>query len=634
MSLTKSLGWYARRLSVMGPEELAHRLAEQWAVQSFRWKTYAGRWSAGSDRDSPAGFSFCLADRPQLPALPWAFDAELAVREGLADGRWPALGFEWQWHAGEDSWHRAPDTGAHWPRRFFASVPYRPGNPYGDVRVAWEPARLQQLVGLALLANSAGYSRRNDAVRLLESELLSWLAANRPYQGIHYISAMECALRLIAVCHALDMVRGRLVRRDEVWSALLAIVGSHAHFIEHRLSRHSSAGNHTIAECAGLLHAGILFPEFAAASRWRGLGLSLLVEEANRQILEDGGTIEQAFWYLLFVADLCGLACALLEHRGEPVPPGLARACERARDFLAAMADETGGLPSVGDRDDGHALGPWLRLSIKPGADVRPCRTFTQAGYSRVCAAGPPSFDVLFDHGPLGMAPLFAHGHADALSVIVRIGGRDVLLDPGTFMYSGSLPWRRHFRATHAHNTISVDGRDQAVQDSPFSWSAPYSCRLLRREESAGHVRLLAQHDGYRRLGNIIHWRGIAVRPAGGLLVWDYLSGRGDHAVQLNWHALALTAAQPGQWTLDGDVLLEIEGADMTSEHRGGPPEAAGGWLSTRYGQRHPIPTVQAEKRGPLPCEFLTYITPRNSPLRAEFQQDLAVFRRWRVAVE
>jgi hypothetical protein len=174
-----------------------------------------------------------------------------------------------------------------------------------------------------------------------------------------------------------------------------------------------------------------------------------------------------------------------------------------------------------------------------------------------------------------------------------------------------------------------VDGQDQAVQEGPFSWSTPYSCRLVQAEESDGHVRLLAHHDGYRRLGRIVHWRGIAVHRDGGLLVWDHLTGGGDHTVQLNWHGIALAAGPPGQWTLDGEFLLEIQGADLTSEHHGGPPEAGGGWLSARYGEKQPISTIRAEKRGALPCELVTFIVPRHPTMRADFEQDLLAFRRW-----
>ena len=117
-------------------------------------------------------------------------------------------------------------------------MPYRPGNPVGDVRVAWEPSRLQQLVALALLADRAGDETAGKAVTTLEDMFLDWVADNPDLNGIHYISAMECALRLIACCHALDMVRTRLKNRGHTWKALVKLVDEHARPIERRLSLH------------------------------------------------------------------------------------------------------------------------------------------------------------------------------------------------------------------------------------------------------------------------------------------------------------------------------------------------------------------------------------------------------------
>jgi hypothetical protein len=59
-------------------------------------------------------------------------------------------------------WHRAPDTGALWPRRFFADIPIHAGNSCGDIRIAWEPSRLQHLVLLAMLAQQAEPGRAHQ----------------------------------------------------------------------------------------------------------------------------------------------------------------------------------------------------------------------------------------------------------------------------------------------------------------------------------------------------------------------------------------------------------------------------------------------------------------------------------------
>ena len=57
---------------------------------------------------------------------------------------------------------------------------------------------------------------------------------------------------------------------------------------------------------------------------------------------------------------------------------------------------------------------------------------------------------LTFDHGPLGMAPLYNHGHADALSVNVALDGEALLVDPGTFRYNDEPLFRKYFKGTRA----------------------------------------------------------------------------------------------------------------------------------------------------------------------------------------
>jgi hypothetical protein len=71
-----------------------------------------------------------------------------------------------------------------WPRQFFADIPIQPGNPFGDIRVAWEPSRLQHLVLLALLAQKREPSVRARAVDACERQLISWVEANPFLIGI------------------------------------------------------------------------------------------------------------------------------------------------------------------------------------------------------------------------------------------------------------------------------------------------------------------------------------------------------------------------------------------------------------------------------------------------------------------
>ena len=631
MRAVRGFAWYLQRLKVMEPREILHRLAEQSHLVGLRVE-HCFQLHARRLFDFPAAqFSFCRTESCSLPELPWEFDADSEAALDLLSGRLRVLGRDWAFTTDDDLWQRAPDTGRLWPRIFFGDISHRAENPYGDPRIVWEAARLQQLVGLALLARHSHGDKRNRAIQLLEDQFFSWVAENPPYAGIHYVSAMECGLRIISVCHALDMARAWLTRRDEIWPALISLISSHARLIEKRLSLYSSAGNHTISECAGLIYAGALFPELPGSERWKRIGIDILAREARVQILSDGSSVEQAFRYLLLVADLLGLVTILLQKKQENCPIEIYSAWEQARSFLQSFSSSPGDLPAIGDSDDGYALSPFLRLAWGQVRTQPPRLGFEESGYTLIKDSAL-RMRIIMDHGPLGKPPNYAHGHADALSLMLWIGNEEVLVDPGTYTYTGDVRWRNYFRDTRAHNTVMVDGVGQARQETPFSWSSPYTSRLVRRELDNGCTWLVARHDGYLESRGVVHWRAVAYLAPGRVIVWDRLAGEGRHRLELNWHCGLPVTGQGELYALQGltvPVSMRISGADSISL-RQGELDPICGWRSKRYGEKSPVHTLQARTHGKLPHEFVTQILIGDQKLdMVNVKDEVARFRRW-----
>ncbi len=594
----------------MSPLEIFHRVTEQCTLKMLETQHRLGKLRSHHSAGDGTQFSFCTSSIQRLPQLPWSCDLDDTAIGALLSGKLRVLGHEWVWKSNESVWHEAPDTHRQWPQLFFGRIPYREGNPYGDARIAWEPSRLQHLVTLGLLAQRAEPHIRRDAVALLERQFLSWVDANPLLTGIHYISAMECGLRILAVCHALDLVRGWLQHADRVWPILVEFVYGHAELIRRRLSVHSSVGNHTIAEAAALVYAGILFPEIPKSKIWRTVGLSLLEEQASHQIVPDGGGAEQSLWYQRFVSDLYGLVVMILNHQHGLVSTIIEDAFRRSRIFLDTFGDKGGRTPFIGDGDDGYALSPFLDFSAVPTTHLAGLVSFEASGYSIVRSESRCQSRLIFDHGPLGLAPCYAHGHADALSVVLKVEEQEVLLDPGTFTYTGDRAWRSYFRGTRAHNTVCVDHMDQAVQETAFMWSQPFDVKTVCREKSSdGAITILARHNGYEKRAGVTHWRAVLFAPTGSWLIWDCLTGNGKHHLEVNWHLAIEPIVQAGRYVLSCGqtaVRLAIEGGQNTL-HRG-EVEPKSGWRSRCYGVKEPISTLRAEYSGLLPHEFTTLV--------------------------
>lgn len=603
----RKLHWYAQRFRTMERGELRHRAAIGVAgvVDRVRW-TVTGA-SGGRHRADAADYGFCGSGPRRLPDFAWNFaptDAEIAA---LLAGRHHALGFSWIWQPGADAWHRAPDTGRLWPVKHSDAIDYRPGNPVGDVRIVWEPNRLQQLIGLALLAE-----RRPDhataAVSLLKRQLRCWIRHNPVSVGVNYASAMECAQRIVSVAIAADMVRAKIEDDADFWNGVAALVLEHAAFVRRRLSLFSSLGNHTVAECTGLFMAAVLFPEHEDAAEWRQRAWEVLLQAARREILPSGGPAEHALHYHAQVVDFLEIAIACARHVGHDSRE-LAALWDAGKSFLAAFGVARAALPQIGDNDNGtaasaHFVSAWEVRAVAEAAPPGRPSWWTADGYSilRLPAEG---LELVFNHAPLGMAPNFAHGHADALSLLLRIDGRPVLVDAGTYSYAQDGASRRFFRGTAAHNTVTVDDDDQARQSGPFLWSAPYTCGLDYGEVAeSGIATLIGSHDGYGAKG-IRHFRAVSVGH-GLILVADRLAGAGTHALSLRWHLAepplladgVFRAASPSAPTIrcSGGEAIVCDN-DAADEPR---------WRSVLYGSKLPVHTILVRHDGTLPHEFLT----------------------------
>jgi hypothetical protein len=268
-------------------------------------------------------------------------------------------------------------------------------------------------------------------------------------------------------------------------------------------------------------------------------------------------------------------------------------------------------------------LSKFLRISFKSNAKPVAVQTFEQSGYTLCNAIG--GIRLIMDHGRLGMSPSCGHGHADCLSLLISNGDKEVITDCGTFGYATNPEWRKYFRGTSAHNTISVDGHDQAGYVNSFMWKDAYEAKLLFREEVDGGVYLLACHNGYESIG-VTHWRGVFVDYQHGCFVWDALSGKSNHSLILRWHLAEVPCQNGNKFLINNkdSMELSIHNADEIKVSTGNLNPILG-WKSNGYGERSQISTIEASYHGKLPHEFNTYISWGGNSIMENNTIDLAV---------
>jgi hypothetical protein len=570
MKILKKLIWLANRFSVMSKREVLHRIGELFKIYIAQLSFDNKAKKAQCSMTNYLEFDNVKSYKKFSENCDW--QGVLADKEMLLANCYKVQSFDWKYETA-DSWLQCPETGFIWSNKFFTKINYREGEKHGDVRQVWEASRLQQLTALAYIA-SVDPSSTNTALNNYYLQFNSWFENNKPYYGPHYISVMECALRVISVCFSSSLIENKIKDKTQ-WLKLSNLITSHAEIIIERLSLHSSSGNHTLTEASALIFAGVFCAKHPRASVWFNVGSTLFIKEFLRQTNPDGSGIEQTSWYLKFIYELAVTTLPMMDKSEQEKIKK--RVCS-VEQFLADISVK-GQIISFGDSDNGYAVSRYLSFTKKEVSAGDGHFHYEDTGLIRVQQSDTVIF---FDCGNLGMKPGFGHGHADALSIQIFYQNAPVLCETGTGTYNGDNEQRRYFRSTAAHNTLVINRQDQSEQSSRFMWKTDIKAELLQLDTKENGIYILARHFGYAERFGCIHYRGVFVSVKGGVYVWDYVDGTAEN-IETYWH-FPQGSDLNSKVLIKEDNTLTVKGLDKNIERYDNRLDIPSGLLSPSYG--------------------------------------------------
>lgn len=604
-----NLNWYLNRLRKMSLAEIIKRCSE-----------YVGIYYSQIKYHDPAQWpysSFACSDATlilhRLPGFP--------IANNRKHYRIYNFGFDLTQPV---DWYFSDRKGVRWPAYHYSRINYRPGNPYGDVRINWELNRLQFLPSLAVIDDD-----------LTRSIIKDWLMKNPYLHGPGYLASMEVALRWFSIYWAVCLFKRPIER--SLMQDLTGLALASGRFIEKRLSTHSSAGNHLIVEAVGLFWLGKALENDGIGFQWITKAREILANQIPRQINSDGSNKEQSFWYLGFVFG--SLYHYFLLEDSTKIPLQVYERVQKLLEFMNDMTLSDGSFPDYGDRDDGFVFRPNDSYDESPFTGLLNIGSFLlkrpefyrnrgQAedyltfwkgeAFSDIVTknseSNQPVFSekphlktyseggmtlmqwgkgrLLFRHAPLGLYSTFGHGHADALSVLFYWDNIPVLIDLGSGQYNGDQQIRDFFRSTIAHNTVEIGGKNQSKILGPFMWEKSYETNL----ENAGEFPFLfaqASHNGYVDEFSIIHSRKIEWHAPNRLEILDSFLGPGSVPMRGAFHLGRCQKVSLRNNTIDADFrdfVFSINLPLMFSiKVYYGSEDPFIGWRSTLYGNWEPI---------------------------------------------
>jgi hypothetical protein len=638
----------------MGPAEVISRVADVGHHLALR-ATLKARESRPRTRLKTSDWRYGLPDiKPQLEEVSTpAQEAVLTAASQWVDHRATFFSLDAVPLGDPIDWHRDYSSGRVGPMKYSGFINAGDKDKVGDIKYIWELNRLQHLIVLALAwrwTGSANYWRE------IESQILSWNRSNPFMTGVNWKSPLEAGIRLITWAYVAFLTAGLRQPRELYDKVLRRQIYQHQYFIRRFYSKHSSANNHLIGEMAGLYIGSVLWPWFKESKSWRTFSKQKLIQENGRQIEGDGVGKERATEYQLFDLELFIATAALGQAIDDPFPHEYWNRINGMIAFLSAISSRGGDLPIFGDGDNAQVISlPETRAErlrslvaigkasemAEPG-DLRSLlllwgqapteiplsrsgdsehkiQAFEDGGYYILPSdrGGEEEIVIVFDAGPMGLPPLNAHGHADALSFCLSYGGREFLIDPGTYCYQGAPQWRAYFRGTGAHNTVRVDGEDQSVIGGPFLWRQTAHARLENFHETAEVLEVCGSHDGYRRLQDpVVHTRSLRFsKRSRDLSISDHLDCRQSHHIELLFHfsekcRLEQTGRNAFEASAGGKRLALHIDSHLEPQLYRGSEKPIFGWISRRFGVKEPAFTLVARADILGSAQFLTEISP------------------------
>jgi hypothetical protein len=436
-----------------------------------------------------------------------------------------------------------------------------------DLRSLWELSRLGWVFPLARAYWLTGQAQYWEGCWTL---LESWRAANPPNTGPQWISAQEAGLRILVLSFAWQVFEPELRRQPERAAALLELVAACAGRVPPTLGYAlAQRNNHLLSEAVGMYTAGSLFPALPDARRWRRLGRRWLVRALADQVFPDGGYIQHSVNYHRQALSLGLWAGCVAQSQADPLPQPARSALERLARSLAALVDPNTGLAPHLGHDDGSQV---LPLSACEHADQRPV---LQAAWRALCggplfAPGPwdelslwlgllpqgsgeaptpvtypsdfPDAGIYLLRGRHARAALRCArfrsrpAHSDQLQLDLWHRGRNIALDPGSYLYAAPAPWDNALARAAAHNGPMAKGFEPMRRAGRFLWLDWAQGRLIGRWRSpTGELEVLAaEHFGYRRKG--LQCRRTVVHAGEDLwLVVDELQGAVAPQLRIHW---------------------------------------------------------------------------------------------------
>jgi hypothetical protein len=361
--------------------------------------------------------------------------------------------------------------------------------------------------------------------------------------------------------------------------------------------------NHGFTEAAALALVAANFPNLPAAPTWQATALDRLSSLMVNSVDVDGVELENSPFYHFYVLSLAYQIDRWARRYGIPLPEGFQTAMDSMVSYATFVLQPDGSIPLAGasvelgveNLDSAiygdlakefpefayvYTLGasgtaPTKRAILFPASG----QSFLRSGYGSGPSDVAQETHIAFNVGMWRTS----HSHLDVLGLDYFSAGARQLCDSGLYTYDPG-PDYAYFFGTRAHNTVVVDGADQAT-------SGEVTAGL-----TTSGARWAYQSGSHKLYPGVVHRRSVLVLERDLTLVYDTLESEAPHDYAQVWHlaggtSASLAGADSTALATDGQPVVMVRqglSAGLSLIPIQGATAPMQGWYSEIYGTKVP----------------------------------------------
>ena len=400
----------------------------------------------------------------------------------------------------------------------------------------------------------------------------------------------------------------------EILVQFLNSFDEHARYLQTKYTQRSNWG---LIEADGLAFIALTFPEFRDADRWRGEAIRRLVREIDQQVYADGHQRELSMDYHLGCIGwfMQPFELARMNGHGQDFPHAYVKKIEQMVAVVMKVGLPDGSMAQFGDSWAGKpgdtyttlrqyaapfGRNDFLYVAGEGKQGTMPQETafaLEQSGfYSMRSGWGTGAICLVLKCGPDGGW----HCQRDNGTFELFAGGRHLMPDSGSYIYSGDDQARKWFQQTRVHQTLTLDNQNSA-----------YAPRLRLWKPGTDVDTLVVENASYPGL---THRRAVFFVLKKVFVVVDEAIGQAAGTLDLHFQVA------PGKAVFDKEARSArtdfAEGWNVLVRCVG-PKDAAlneeEGQVSFVYGKREPRPAFAysiRKDKADTAVRFITLVTP------------------------